>query len=159
MKIKPLTLGIALGTVLITSPVSASSGEDQHFAGVFFGATSLDSNTDFSYGLEYEYMFSKRWGVGAVYERTDNAHQGDGTEVLLASAYIHPYQKFKLLRIGVGFGQEKIGGSSSHTENISRVSISIDYHVAGFYVVPTLAADFVDGDTATVFGVAFMKSF
>jgi len=31
--------------------------------------------------------------------------------------------------------------------------------LAGFCVAPTIAIDSIDGDTATVFGVAFVKSF
>lgn len=48
---------------------------------------------------------------------------------------------------------------SSHKEDVIRTSISYDFHVGGFGVAPTLALDFVDGETATVIGVAFIKAF
>lgn len=153
MKLK-FVLGMAIAAA--TTTVCASSDEHQHFAGVFVGGTSIDDETDFSYGLEYEYKFSKLWGAGVVFEKTDNAHHGDGIEVMLASAYIHPWKE---LRVGAGFGQEKVGGSHSHREDLVRISVSYDFHVASIGIAPTIAADFVDGETATVFGVAFIKSF
>jgi len=153
MKIKLLSI---LSLMLAVSPTYASSDDHHHFPGVFVGATTIDGETDFSYGLEYEYKFSKLWGAGVVFEKTNDAHHGDGVEVALASAYIHPWKE---LRLGAGFGQEKVGGDHSHKEDLIRISVSYDFHVAGFGVAPTLAIDFVDGERATVFGVAFIKSF
>ncbi|MEZ7972532.1 MAG: hypothetical protein QMC00_04195 [Pseudomonadales bacterium] len=40
-----------------------------------------------------------------------------------------------------------------------RTSLSYDFHVGGFGIAPTLAVDFVDGETATVFGFAVVKAF
>ncbi|WP_057832626.1 hypothetical protein [Colwellia sp. TT2012] len=153
MKIKLLSI---FSLMLAVSPTYASSEDHHHFPGVFVGVTSIDGETDFSYGLEYEYKFSNFWGAGVVFEKTNDAHHGDGVEVALASAYIHPWKE---LRLGAGFGQEKVGGHHSHKEDLIRISVSYDFHVAGFGVAPTLAADFVDGEMATVLGVAFIKSF
>lgn len=160
MKIKSLIASL----ILATTTTYASTGEEQHFPGVFVGATTIDSETDFSYGIEYEYKFSKAWGAGFVYEKTDNAHHGAGVDVALAAVYLHPWKE---LRIGAGFGKEKVGSytdhhhhhHSSHKEDVIRTSISYDFHVGGFGVAPTLALDFVDGETATVIGVAFIKAF
>ena len=148
-----------LATLILASTASlsyASSDEHHHFPGVFIGATSADSETEFSYGIEYEYKFSKLWGAGIVFEKTDDAHHGDGVEVTLASAYLHPWKE---LRVGVGFGQEKVGGAHSFEEDLARVSLSYDFHVAGFGIAPTVAVDFVDGETATVLGIAIIMSF
>lgn len=141
---------------LASGAAHASSGEHHHFPAVFVGGTSVDGETDFTYGIEYEYKFSKRWGAGVVFEKTDDAHHGDGTTISLASVYLHPW---KDLRLGAGLGQEKIGGDHSHTEDLYRISASYDFHVAEFGIAPTIAVDFIDGETATVFGVAFVKSF
>ena len=65
------------------------------------------------------------------------------------------------------YGKEKIGSYTDHDhhrhssqkENVARASFSYDFHIGGFGVAPTIAFDFVDGETATVFGVAFIKAF
>jgi len=156
---------LATSLLLLTTNLSfASSGEEHHFPGIFLGATTIDSETDFSYGFEYEYKFSKLWGAGLVYEKTDDAHHGAGVDVALASIYLHPWKE---LRIGAGFGQEKVGSFTdhdhhyhkSHEENLVRASLSYDFHIGGFGVAPTIAVDFVDGETATIIGVAFIKAF
>jgi len=152
-----LTLVVAASATLIAMPVMASSTEQQHhFPGVFVGFTKAGGETEFSYGFEYEYKFSKQWGAGLVYEKTDEAHHGDGVDVKLAAIYVHPWRD---LRIGAGFGKEKVGGHHSHTEDLQRLSLSYDFHVGGFGIAPTLAVDFVGSETATVFGVAFIKAF
>lgn len=152
MKIKALILSLTLTSVA----TYASPGVHQNFAGVFIGGTSIDSETYFSYGLEYEYKFTKLWGAGITYEKTNDAHHGDGVDIFLALAYLHPW---KDLRIGAGYGKGQVGGKHSYNENIARVSISYDFHIAGIGIAPTIAADFVDGEKATVFGISFIKSF
>ncbi len=151
--------------LLLTSKFSyASSGEKHHFPGIFIGATTTDSETEFSYGLEYEYKFSKLWGAGFVFETTDDAHHGAGVDVTLAAIYLHPWKE---LRIGAGFGQEKVGSYTDHDhhyhkgyeEDVIRASLSYDFHVGGFGVAPTIAVDFIDGETATIIGIAFIKAF
>lgn len=166
MKLIPLIL---LATSVATLSTSASAaGDAKHFPGVFIGATHVDGETDFSYGIEYEYKFSKQWGAGFVYEKTDDAHHGGGIDIMLASAYLHPW---KDLRLGLGFGKETVGSyeeddghghyhhHASHKENVVRASVSYDFHVGDFGVAPTFAVDFVDGEEAYVFGVALIKPF
>jgi len=74
----------------------------------------------------------------------------------LAALYLPPCKE---LRVGAGFGQEKIGGVHPHTESLSRVSVSYDFHLAGIGIAPTVAVDFVGSETPTVFGIAFVKGF
>jgi len=52
-----------------------------------------------------------------------------------------------------------VGEHHGGKEDLTRISMSYDFHLANFGVAPTLAVDFIDGETATVFGVAFIKSF
>jgi hypothetical protein len=167
-----MLLAVGVLTTLITAPVFASNdeghAEPKHIPGVFMGYTHADGESEFSYGIEYEYKFSKQWGAGLVYEKTDDAHHGAGIDITLAAVYLHPWKE---LRIGLGIGQEKVGSytdnsdidhphyHSSHKEDVVRASLSYDFHVGNIGVAPTLAFDFVDGETATVFGVAFVKPF
>ncbi|NQZ89752.1 MAG: hypothetical protein HRT54_19445 [Colwellia sp.] len=141
---------------LVSSFSYASSKDHQHFLGVFVGATHAQSESEFSYGIEYEFKFTPRWGAGLVYEKTDDAHHGDGVEVTLAALYLHPWQD---LRLGVGFGKEEVGGGHPFKEDLTRVSVSYDFHIGGIGIAPTFAVDFVDGETATIFGIAIVKSF
>lgn len=158
-----LTTGV-LAALLTTSAFASNNESPKHIPGVFIGYTHADSKTEFSYGVEYEYKFSKQWGAGIVYEKTDDAHHGAGIDITLAAVYLHPW---KALRVGVGFGQEKVGSytdhdhhfHSGHTEDVVRTSLSYDFHIGDFGVAPTVAVDFVDGETATVFGLAFVRAF
>jgi hypothetical protein len=152
---KKYFLAIAVVSAL-ASPVMAASEETHHTVGVFLGASNIDDETDFSYGFEYEYKFNQTWGIGPVYEKTDDAHHGDGVEVKLISLYAHIQPA---IRLGVGYGEEKVGGDHPHSEDLIRVSAAYDFHVGGFGIAPTIALDFVDGERAEVFGIAFSKSF
>lgn len=155
---------IAFVLLLISKFTYAFSGEKHHYPGIFIGATTADSETEFSYGLEYEYKFSKLWGAGFVFEKTDDAHHGAGVDITLAAIYLHPWKE---LRIGAGFGQEKIGSYTDdehhfhkgHKEDLVRASLSYDFHIGGFGVAPTIAVDFIDGETTTIIGIAFIKAF
>ena len=156
-------MNITLKALLIASTLSPSlamaSDEHKpitHTVGVFTGVTINDGESDSSYGLEYEYKLNQDWGVGLVYEKTPDAHHEDGITVTLASVYAHPTANW---RIGFGVGQEKIGGHHSYTKDLIRTSVAYDFHLASFGIAPSLAFDVGDGDTATVVGLAFTKSF
>jgi len=155
MKIKSIIIATALSAVTSTT-IMASENDHRHFPGIFLGASTIDGETDFSYGLEYEYKPTKLIGAGIVYENTDNAEHSDGVEVLLAAVYLHPWKE---LRLGVGFGREKVGGDHSHKESLARISINYDFHVGGIGIAPTVAVDFVGGETDTIVGLSFIKSF
>jgi len=155
MKTKYL-ITASLLTAMLSTTVMASTTEYHHFPGVFIGATTIDSETDFSYGFEYEYKATKLWGAGFVFEKTDDAHHGDGVDVTIAALYLHPWKE---LRVGLGFGKEKVGGDHGYKEDLTRVSLNYDFHVGGFGIAPTIAVDFVDGEQATVVGLSFVKPF
>lgn len=167
MKNRVLLTAVVL-TTLATPTVFASTDDvhvaPKHIPGVFVGYTNANSETEFSYGLEYEYKFSKLWGAGVVFEKTDDAHHGAGVDVALAAVYLHPWKE---LRVGLGFGKETVGSYTdhdhhyhkSHKEAVIRTSISYDFHINDFGIAPTLAFDFVDGETATIFGIALVRPF
>lgn len=154
MKVIP-TLLLSASLLVFTSQSSAA-GDAHHFPGIFVGYTHAESHTEFTYGIEYEYKFNSEWGLGAIYEKTDNAHHGDGVTVKILEAFYHPTS---YLRLGVGAGKEKIGGDHPHTEDLYRLSASYEYHIGDFGVAPTLAVDFIDGEEAYVFGVALIRPF
>ena len=149
---------LAVSSILLMSLTSfaQANGEVKHIPGIFIGATNFDSETELTFGLEYEYKINSQWGVGAVYESTSEAHHGDGVTVSLVSAFYHPDSH---IRLGLGLGQEEIGGYHPHTESLYRVSAGYDFHVDQFGIAPTLAIDVIDGEQAFVFGVAFTRPF
>lgn len=162
-------LSACLLAALTSAPTFASSDEaPKHIPGIFVGFTNFDGETEFSYGIEYEYKISKLWGAGVVFETTPDAHHEAGVDVALAAVYLHPWKE---LRLGLGFGKETVGSyteddghghlhhHSSHKEDVIRTSVSYDFHVGDFGVAPTLALDFIDGETATIFGVALVRAF
>jgi len=85
-------------------------------------------------------------------------------DVPLVSTYLHSW---KQLRFGLDFGKERVGSdtaydhhfNTSHKDYLVRASVSYDFHVGRFGVVPTLALDSVDGETATVAGDGFVMPF
>lgn len=145
-----------LASSAINSSAVAAAGNAHHFPGVFIGYTKAAGETHFTYGLEYEYKFNQTWGLGAVYEKADDAHHGDGVTVAVAELFYHPLNN---LRFGVGIGEEKVGGDHPHSENLYRLSASYEYHLGEFGLAPTLAVDFIDGEQAYVIGVALVKPF
>jgi hypothetical protein len=148
------TLFVTIGLILVSN--QAFSADKHHFPGLFLGYTNAEDETEFTYGIEYEYKFTADWGLGVVYEKTDDAHDGDGITVKLAQVYYHTPQH---IRLGLGFGEEKIGGAHPHTEDLYRISASYEYHLGDFAIEPTIAVDFIDGEEAYVFGVAFVRPF
>lgn len=149
------TLLISTSLLLASNLTLAAEGA-HHLPGIFLGYTNAGSETEFTYGLEYEYKFNSDWGLGVVYEKTDDAHNDDGITVKLAQVYYHTPMH---IRLGLGFGEEKIGGAHPHTEDLYRVSASYEYHLGDFAIEPTIAVDFIDGEEAYVFGVAFVRPF
>jgi hypothetical protein len=146
---------IIITTIFLSISIQAAE-KVKHIPGIFLGATKIESETEFTFGLEYEYKLSADWGLGVVYERTSAAHHNDGIDVVLASIYYHTT---KNIRLGAGVGEERLGGGHSHEEKLYRISTAYDFHINDFGIAPTIAVDFIDSEKALVFGVAFNKPF
>jgi len=143
-------------SLIFLIPAAQASDEVKHVPGIFIGTTHFDSESEFTFGIEYEYKFTNEWGAGVVYERTNDAHHGDGTAVVLASLFYHPTKK---IRLGIGFGEERIGGGHPHNEDLYRISSAYDFHVGDFGIAPTVAVDFIDDEEAIVIGFAITRPF
>jgi len=157
-KLKLILTVLVINSLIIgTSTIQASENNHgkKHTAGIFLGILDNDG-TESVLGFEYEYRFNSMWGIGAVYEDASDAHHGDGISATTAVIYFHPMGAW---RMGLGFGREKVGGAHPHTESLARVGVSYDFHIGGLGIAPSLNIDTVDGETATVYGVAFLISF
>ncbi len=155
----------ALVTVfLCTLPCSLATAADDHGAlkhhtlGIIIADADERSGGDhLTYGLEYEYRFNETIGAGVVYEKTENAHHGDGVSVGLAALYYHPYAGW---RLGAGLGREKVHGSHGGYETLYRVGVAYDFHVGRFGIAPLVDYDMIEGaNNVLVYGVAFMLAF
>lgn len=167
-KSKNVILSLSTATVLAisTSTVYASDddvhGLNEHHAfnkntvGVFGGFTSIGGDTEATFGIEYERRFTQLVGVGIVWEKTPNAHNGDGTSIFMGQIHLHPWQE---LRLSVGYGKEKIHHEGTHKVDVWRFGVAYDFHMEGFGIAPTFNLDRIDGHTAKVFGIVLNKGF
>lgn len=138
------------------SMICYAAGDAKHIPGIFIGATNFESETDFTFGLEYEFKLTKTIGFGGVWERTIEGHDGDGVNVIVGSLFYHPSDQW---RFGVGFGEEQIRGKKPKDKDLWRLSATYEYPMDNMIIAPTLALDFIDGDTAKVAGVAILVPF
>lgn len=120
-----------------------------HTLGVFFGDTTEERRDGFTTGLEYEYRFSERYGIGLTLEHV----AGDfHTDVLVVPVAWHngPWKLYA--GPGVEDGEEG-------TETLFRLGAEYGFHVGKFEISPQIDMDFVGGDRLLVFGVVFAIGF
>ena len=148
---------ITAATLLTISACGAyAAGDAKHYPGVFLGVTHVDGETDTTVGIEYEYKLSSHFGVGGVWERTKDGHDGDGVNVWVGSFYYHPNENW---RLGVGFGEERIGGYKTKYHDLMRLSAAYEYHLDNIILAPELAVDFIGDEEATLAGVSILYPF
>ncbi|MCC2606669.1 hypothetical protein [Planctobacterium marinum] len=133
-----------------------AAGDAKHYPAIFIGATNFESETDTTIGFGYEYKLSSQFGVGGVWERTREGHHGDGVNVWVGSFFYHPSDHW---RLGLGFGEERIGGKKTKHKELMRLSASYEFFGSGYILAPEMAVDFIDGEKATVAGVSIIYPF
>lgn len=148
-------LVICLICLLYVLPVFAND-DKHHFPGIFVGTTHADDEFYNTIGLEYEYRLSQSTGVGVAYEHVSDYHEGAGANLFALQMFYHPNTHIKL---GVGVGQERIGGHDARSDVFYRLSAAYEYHVEPFEIEPTIDVDLLDGETSVVVGVAFVMPF
>lgn len=157
---------ISLALVLLTSPVAAETAEGieehqveaehghgyhTHTFGVFVGTARDGRENAPAIGLEYEYRFSQRFGLGAVAEYT-----GDEAEFWVAA-----------IPFGFHFGNLKTyiapGIEKGHHGTHELLRLGAEYAFAlgddGWEIAPQVNLDFVDGEKIWVLGVLIAKGF
>ncbi len=159
---KKLAYSILASLAIATSANAADGGKlNQHVVGLFLGVTDTEHTEETSYGLEYEYRFNKTWGLGGVWERTpDGYDDGHGHTEDLSVKVISAYWHKDMLRLGLGFGEEKVHGDHPHTEDLIRASAAYDIHLTpNLGIAPSVAIDRVDGENVYVYGAALTYAF
>lgn len=120
-----------------------------HTLGIFLGDTTEERRDGFTVGLEYEYRFSERYGVGLTLEHV----AGDfHTDVLVAPVAWHEGPWKFYAGPGVEDGEEG-------TEALFRMGVEYGFHIGKFEISPQVDMDFVGGDRLLVFGVVFAIGF
>ncbi len=157
--------GSLLATALLTSAIAsgvASAEEHEgelgeheayHTIGLFVGNTTEDTREGrrdgATLGLEYEYRFSARFGVGLTLEHVF----GDFDEDLAVVPFALHEGPWKLY---VGAGVEYDDGEY---ESLLRLGVEYGFHFDKVEVSPQIDVDFVDGEDLLVLGVVFAVEF
>lgn len=136
-----------------TLSLSAFAGAGNHHAAVFVGGTAVDSNNNFTLGVDYVYKtnyFDKKLSVGVLAE----GFRTPGYDAYVAAIpFVYQYGDWKSV---VAAGVEISHGSSY---GLARIGGGYDFHVGSYSVSPVLNLDFVKAETAVNYGVTFGMSF
>ena len=124
---------------------NAEEADRPNRIGLFLGATTKDSHTGFTIGLEYERRLSELIGVGAVAEATPNGREFVGA----VPVFFHPVGGLAF-SIGPGFSVE-----NGHAHFLVRFGVGWDFELpAGLSLAPTVSYDLTEGtEDAVVYGV------
>ena len=70
-----------------------------------------------------------------------------------------PHHPNTHIKLGLGFGQERIGGHHARNDTFYRLSAAYEYHVEPFEIEPTVDFDVMNGDTSVAIGIAIVMPF
>ena len=123
----------------------------QHVIEFFVGNTYEDahhgSENGFTVGLTYERRLSSVWGVGGAYEYAAGDFDKWSIGVPL---FIHPYKGWRF-QFAPGLEHKK-----GEDEFLFRIAAAYEITLSDrWMLIPEIAVDFVDGDEAVVYGLAF----
>ena len=150
----------------ITAPLLLAAEHDQaahpdaehrhkYVAEFFIGNTYEDthhgSENGFTVGFTYERRLSTLWGVGGAYEYA----AGDFDKWSIAvPLFIHPYKGWRF-ELVPGLEHKK-----SEDEFLLRIGAACEFMLSDqWMLIPEIAVDFVDGEEAIVYGLAFGSGF
>jgi hypothetical protein len=137
--------------VLLAEADETEGGYDLNTAGVFFGLTGEDRrDTGYTIALTYERRLSESFGVGVEAERVF----GDLEFWVATVPFAYHYKAWKFF---AGPGIEMPDDGSN--EFLARIGGEYAFEAGRWEIAPTLALDFVDGETETVGGLGFLYGF
>jgi len=117
------------------------------FVGNTYEDDSHGSKNGVTTGFTYERRLAALWGVGASYEYAAGDFDKWSIGVPL---FVHPY---KGLRFQLAPGLEH---KNSEDEFLLRIGAAYEFMVSDrWMLIPEIAVDFVDGEEAIVYGLAF----
>ena len=138
----------ALLLLLFAPSALAAGGGSPHHMAVFLGATTADTETNFTAGLDYAYhLSSPDWlSVGII---TDFVFADEIATLVLGGFFFHATEALKFV---AGAGPEFVGGK---TKLVLRAGLGYGFHVGSLTIEPAYNADFVAGHVAHEYGVNF----
>lgn len=124
------------------------------FAGVGIEKEHGHSESGYALGLEYEFRFNERWGLGVDLERLFG-DETDRSEVVAVPLSFHPNEHWRLF-----FGP----GYEFHDKKdkfLIRAGVAYEWELkSGWSLSPEIIADFLDGGAKTyVAGIAIGHGF
>jgi hypothetical protein len=157
---------VALTTIFIAFGQNCFAAGDNH-AGLFLGATTLDDETDFTLGLDYERLTGLAGGTIGYGVLLDNNFAEKNIFIVGLPVFWHPWQGLKLL-VAPGYEFKEGGGTDKTTgkkkkakqKYLTRVGVGYDFHVDSYSIGPIVSVDLIDGgDTGVVYGLAVGTGF
>jgi hypothetical protein len=152
-------LGLALcGVLTLAAPGASAQGRQEplrrHHVSVLLGGTSAPSEnaSGFTYGLDYEYRFTERFGLGGVVERAGGAI---GATSLIALADLHITPRL-VLQAGPGVVFE-----NGERFAVGRVGAYYEFELGRYTLAPALSYDITGRGRPNdvVFGVLLGRQF
>lgn len=155
---------IVIGAALDAQPASANEEsvhrEYPHSHGALFVGAGLEQAKNghqeeaAALGLEYEYQFEEKWGVGVDVERLF----GSGTHrssVAVVPVSFHPTESWRLFA-GPGFELSETGDKF-----LGRIGVAYELPLRNKWSAsPEILVDFIeDGATTIVLGIALGRGF
>ena len=150
-----LYLAITAPRLLAAEPDQAAHPHAGHHhlnvVELFLGNTHEDahngSENGFTVGFTYERRLSALWGVGGAYEYA----AGDFDKWSIGVPFfIHPYKGWRF-ELAPGLEHKK-----GEDEFLFRIGAAYEITLSDrWMLIPEIAVDFVDGDEAVVYGLAF----
>ena len=120
---------------------------------LFVGGTHVDGDTGPSVGLDYEYRFSRMFGIGGTIE-----YSGSGIRegLIAVSLNWHVWRELKFF-VAPGL---KIEAEHDSESFVLRLGVEYGIDVGrGWEIAPAVMVDITNGDDAFVFGASIGRSF
>ena len=144
--------------VLVAWPAGAADEPDQepesrNGVAFFMGATDDDQEVAFTLGVDYEYRFARRFGLGGL---IDFALGDLRSFVLGVPVFFHPSERWKLFA-APGFERRE-----SDNNFLVRLGAGYSFDVGPVDLEPSFQVDFVDEDEVSevfILGVALVWEF
>jgi len=149
---------ISAALVLVAWPAGAADEPDQeperrNEVAFFMGATDDDQEVAFTLGVDYEYRFARRFGLGGLVDFA----LGDLRSVVLGvPGFFHPSERWKLFAAP---GFERREGENNF---LVRLGAGYSFDVGPVDLEPSFMVDFVDEDEVSevfILGVALVWEF
>ena len=154
---------LALFTVMATLPAAADSASHDamhyasgdyhtHTAGLFVGGASddLGKREGFALGLEYEYRFDRRFGIGFMLEHT----YGEMDTWVYVMPLAYHIGRWKL------YAAPGVEDGHHGAENMLRVGFEYGIHVNKWEISPQIDLDVVERERDVfVIGLTFARGF